>query len=74
MKEGNLTIMLNGEETKLDLTIKLINMLGQEVLPQAVLYPHEALQLFTQNIPTGVYFLQVFEKNKLMAIEKIVKE
>jgi hypothetical protein len=54
--------------------LKLINVLGQEEKLDEVIKQNDVITLNIQQLKKGIYFLQVFDKGKLIHTEKIIKE
>jgi len=81
LKVASLTIYPNPSDGKLYLQmerqsfseIKIINTLGQVTLYLHTNKQTETLEIDLSNQSPGIYFVQAFEKGKLMAIEKFIK-
>jgi len=73
------TDFINIEITQVDtgrLILELYNNSGVKVLNQTYAY-QPVLQVNVQDIPSGIYYLQVFQpssKDKLFKVEKIIKQ
>ncbi|MGB8491309.1 MAG: T9SS type A sorting domain-containing protein [Bacteroidales bacterium] len=72
------TEFINIEITPIDtgrLILELYNNSGVKILSKTVLY-QPVLQVNVSDIPTGIYYLKVFQpysKNQLYRVEKIIK-
>ena len=55
------------------ITVNISNALGQ-IVKQTILITKQTTQLNIKELLGGVYFLQVFNKEKLIATQKIIKE
>jgi hypothetical protein len=54
--------------------LKLINVLGQEEKIDEWVKQNDIITLNIWHLKKGIYFLQIFDKEKLMRNEKIIKE
>ena len=52
--------------------IQVINMLGELVKEEQLILKKQNINI--QNLQNGIYFLQVFNKNKLIGSAKIIKQ
>ena len=71
----NITIDFNKEDFSENVTIQLITLLG-EITTRNVRIENEnsKMQIDIRELPKGIYFLQVFEKGKIIEVEKIIRE
>ena len=60
--------------SKSNFTLKLTSILGKEETFELVKKQENNMQLNVSQLKNGVYFLQVFDKGKLIFTEKIIKE
>ncbi len=68
---GNFTLKLNTtDETKKQ--IELTNLLGEIIFKQEI--NNNESQININNFDNGIYFLQIFDKNKLIGTTKIIKQ
>jgi hypothetical protein len=73
------TDFINIEITPADtgrLILELYNNLGEKVLNKAVVY-QPVMQVNVSDIPSGIYFLKLFQpssKDQLFKVEKIIKQ
>ena len=70
---GMLTIQLE-DATLSNYNLKLVNVLGQEETTDEVLRQNDIVTLNIQQLKKGIYFLQVFDRGKLIRTEKLIKE
>jgi len=70
-----LNVKLENQNSAENYDIRLVNTLGKEILSQQEIKSvDENLVLDLSAVEQGIYFLQIFEKEKLIATEKVVKE
>ncbi|MBX3163177.1 MAG: T9SS type A sorting domain-containing protein, partial [Bacteroidetes bacterium] len=55
-------------------TIKIVDVLGKEMLNEKLRIENGAAQINVSELKSGIYFLQVYEKGKLLAVQKVIKE
>ena len=54
--------------------LKLLNLLGQEESIDELAKQNDLITLNLHLLKKGIYFLQIFNDNKLIASEKVIKE
>ena len=70
-----LNLKLENQTGSENYEVRLVSVLGKEILsPQRIKNEDENFVLDLSAVEKGIYFVQVFEKGKLVATEKIVKE
>jgi hypothetical protein len=70
---GNLTLESDALSDKGSYNIQVLNVLGQQVSNEEIKISNRQLKIDIEHLNSGIYYLQLRDKNRLLVSEKIVK-